>query len=145
NTPVAFDYVVDGSSIVIRPETPLQHNTDYQVLFDDRLTDVAGNPAQPQTLAFRLPEYIEGEQQSPVVLTAYPGFPCVTTDRNLAANDAGRCAGGKDDDDHLPVLPLAANRPIAVTFSQEMDEQSIRDHFIVESVDDAGSTLEVVE
>lgn len=153
NTPVEFDYVVDGSSIVIRPKTPLQHNTDYQVLFDDRLTDVAGNPAQPQTLDFRLPEYVEGEQQSPVVLTAYPGFPCVTTDRNLAANDAGRCAGGQDgsggedepEDDHLPVLPLAANRPIAVTFSQEMDEQSIRDHFIVESVDDAGSTLEVVE
>ncbi|SOC08659.1 Ig-like domain-containing protein [Alloalcanivorax xenomutans] len=154
NTPVAFDYVVDGSSIVIRPETPLQHNTDYQVLFDDRLTDVAGNPAQPQTLDFRLPEYVldDGDpetppvpEQSPVVLTAYPGFPCVTTDRNLAANDAGRCAGGKDDDDHLPVLPLAANRPIAVTFSQEMDEQSVRDHFIVESVDDAGSTLEVVE
>jgi Big-like domain-containing protein len=154
NTPVEFDYVVDGSSIVIRPETPLQHNTDYQVLFDDRLTDVAGNPAQPQTLDFRLPEYVldDGDpetppvpEQSPVVLTAYPGFPCVTTDRNLAANDAGRCAGGKDGDDHLPVLPLAANRPIAVTFSQEMDEQSIRDHFIVESVDDAGSTLEVVE
>ncbi|MCU5782231.1 hypothetical protein MA04_01531 [Alcanivorax balearicus MACL04] len=162
NTPVEFDYVVDGSSIVIRPETPLQHNTDYQVLFDDRLTDVAGNPAQPQTLDFRLPEYVldDGDpetppvpEQSPVVLTAYPGFPCVTTDRNLAANDAGRCAGGQDgsggedkpEDDHLPVLPLAANRPIAVTFSQEMDEQSIRDHFIVESVDDAGSTLEVVE
>ncbi|KAF0805860.1 hypothetical protein A6D6_01916 [Alcanivorax xiamenensis] len=152
NTPVEFDYVVDGSSIVIRPETPLRHNTDYQVLFDDRLTDVAGNPAQPQTLDFRLPEYVEGEQQSPVVLTAYPGFPCVTTDRNLAANDAGRCAGGQDgsggkdkpEDDHLPVLPLAANRPIAVTFSQEMNEQSIRDHFVVESVDDAGNALDEV-
>ncbi|WP_240687491.1 Ig-like domain-containing protein [Alcanivorax sp. 24] len=152
NTPVEFDYVVDGSSIVIRPKIPLRHNTDYQVLFDDRLTDVAGNPAQPQTLDFRLPEYVEGEQQSPVVLTAYPGFPCVTVDRNLAANDAGRCAGGQDgsggkdkpEDDHLPVLPLAANRPIAVTFSQEMNEQSIRDHFVVESVDDAGNALDEV-
>ncbi|MFT0138280.1 Ig-like domain-containing protein [Alcanivoracaceae bacterium MT1] len=148
-----FDFVVDGASVVLRPETPLEYGVPYKVSFTDAVTDIAGNPAQPRTLDFQLPDYIvtdaEGEpipEQSPLVLTTYPGFPCITIDRNLAANDAGRCDGGKEDDDHLPVQPLAANRSIIVTFSQVMDPDSINDTtFLVETVDDTGNATGVVE
>ena len=138
--PVDFEYYLDGVSIVIQPQPPLQYNTDYQVQFTNGITDIAGNPAQGETLSFSLPTYIGSDAQAPLVLTAYPGFPCIPTGFNLANNDAGRCQGGKSDDDHLPLARQPANRPIIVTFSQAMDPDSINPStFQVQRVSQAGS------
>ena len=138
--PVDFEYYLDGVSIVIQPQPPLQYNTDYQVQFTNGITDIAGNPAQGETLSFSLPTYIGSDAQAPLALTAYPGFPCIPTDFNLANNDAGRCQGGKGDDDHLPLARQPANRPIIVTFSQAMDPDSINSStFQVQRVSQAGS------
>src|SRR5699024_9483474 len=59
--------------------------------------------------------------------TTYPGFPCAA-DRStwdIANGDHGRCLGGENDDDHLPVTPLPAQRRIEVQFSQAVNENSV--------------------
>ena len=142
-----FDYYMDGVSVVIKPRQGLAHNTDYQVAFTNGITDIAGNPAQGETLTFSLPDYDTGApQQAPVVLTNYPGFPCITVERDLANGDAGRCDGGKGDDDHLPLTQMPANREITVTFSQAMDPNTVNgDTFQVERVNATGNSLGPVE
>ena len=138
--PVDYEYYLDGVSVVIQPQPMLQYNTDYQVQFTDGITDIAGNPALGETLSFTLPTYIGSDAQAPLALTAYPGFPCIPTDFDLASDDAGRCQGGKSDDDHLPLARQPANRPIIVTFSQAMDPDSINPGtFQVQQVDQAGN------
>ncbi len=138
--PVDYEYYLDGVSVVIQPQPMLQYNTDYQVQFTDGITDIAGNPALGETLSFSLPTYIGSDAQAPLALTAYPGFPCIPADFNLVSNDAGRCQGGKSEDDHLPLARQPANRPIIVTFSQAMDPASINaSTFQVQQVDQAGN------
>lgn len=140
--PVDFQYYLDGISVVIQPRPPLQYDTAYQVQFTDGITDIAGNPALGETLNFTMPTYVADDAQAPLALTAYPGFPCIPTDFDLASNDAGRCQGGKSDDDHLPLARQPANRPIIVTFSQVMDPASINaGTFQVQQVDQAGNPV----
>ena len=123
---VAFDWRLDGGTLVIRPRVPLAHGSHYQLYLNHRITDLVGNPlAEDYELAFTLPHHIENADRAPVVTTVYPGYGCVTVDRDLANDDHGRCQGGRDSDDHLPVSELPADRPIVVQFSQTMDPGSI--------------------
>jgi hypothetical protein len=125
--PVDFEYYLDGISIVIQPQPPLQYNTDYQVQFTNGITDIAGNPAQGETLSFTLPTYI-GSGHPAIATTTYPGFPCAVdkTTWDIANGDHGICRGGESDDDHLPVMPMPAERAIEVQFSQVMLEESFQ-------------------
>ena len=144
--PVGFEYYLDGVSIVIQPQPPLQYNTNYQVQFTNGITDIAGNPAQGETLSFTLPTYI-GNGHPVIATTTYPGFPCAADKDtwDIANGDHGICRGGESDDDHLPVMPLPAERVIEVQFSQVIDENSIilgetcdSGSFRVEKIADAG-------
>ncbi|HAJ42103.1 MAG TPA: hypothetical protein DCM00_05510, partial [Alcanivorax sp.] len=144
--PVDFEYYLDGVSIVIQPQPPLQYNTGYQVQFTDGITDIAGNPALGETLNFTMPTYI-GSGHPAIAVTTYPGFPCAADKDtwDIANGDHGICRGGESDDDHLPVMPLPAERAIEVQFSQVMDEDSIilgdtcdSGSFRVEKIADAG-------
>ena len=145
-SPVDFDWYLDGVDIVLKPDQPLQYGVNYEVGYTDGITDVAGNPALGATQTFMLPDYVQGDEQSPLVLTAYPGFPCIPVDFDLANNDAGRCQGSKDEDDHLPLAQLPANRPIVVTFSQVIDPATVNDAtFLVEQVDASGAVTGPVE
>ncbi|NQY84516.1 MAG: Ig-like domain-containing protein [Alcanivorax sp.] len=125
--PVDFEYYLDGVSIVIQPQPPLQYNTGYQVQFTDGITDIAGNPALGETLSFTLPTYI-GSGHPAIATTTYPGFPCAVdkSSWDIANGDHGICRGGESDDDHLPVMPLPAERAIEVQFSQVMLEESFQ-------------------
>ncbi|MBQ0754060.1 MAG: Ig-like domain-containing protein [Gammaproteobacteria bacterium] len=122
----------DGASIVIRPDAGLAYKSVYEVQLSAEISDLGGNalssggplPAN-YTLQFEMPNYIAGPLRSPLALTTYPGFPCVTTDRALALGDHGICDGGLATDDHLPVPTLPSDRAITVQFSQDMDEDSI--------------------
>ena len=76
--PVPFDWYVDGASLVLQPVEPLAYGTDYQVQFSDGITDLAGNGAMAETLAFSMPAFQPEVPRAPLVLTAYPGFPCNT-------------------------------------------------------------------
>ena len=87
---------------------------------------------------------------APIVLSSYPGYPCALNSegRDLDQNLAGRCQGSfpgiydssgidnKPADDILPVMPMPANRPIIIQFSEAMDSDSfsLGETFSVEHV-----------
>ncbi|TKV69515.1 hypothetical protein FDP08_16070 [Marinobacter panjinensis] len=151
---------LDGTALILNPEGGLKHGVAYTVQIDNALTDLVGNGATSQILSFSLPQIDDGSepvtQQSPFALTTYPGFPCITTDRDLGENgDHGYCKdklseAGSDlpedrERDRLPVTTLPADRPIVVVFSQSMDLDTINDStFIVEEVDGSGNRVETV-
>ena len=156
-----ISYTLDGAALVIQPEEELQYseadtNPEYQLQLGSQITDLAGNNFVPQTLTFKLPgkvttrnipvgdgNYSEEDVQvnSPELLSAYPGYPCVTdpATRDLANGLVGRCAGGPGDwsnedyplidyhpDDLLPLMSLPANRPIVLQFTKAIDPASVK-------------------
>ncbi len=153
---------LDGTSLALQPEGGLKHGVEY-LLQINGLTDVSGNEARVESLAFSLPQIDDGSgavpEQSPFALTTYPGYPCVTQDLDLPNDRHGFCkdAAGenlpKDNDgnaqsrDILPVTTLPADRPIVVVFSQSMDLASIRHNetFFVEKVTETGTVESVVK
>lgn len=137
--PLQADIHLDGASVVIKPHDPVRHprpgqDANYQVVADAPLRDIAGNLLDQQyILDFSLPVYVDDDVRSPLPLTVYPGYPCETSGRDINLDGAplptehhGRCVGGKNTDDLLPLSSLAANRPIRVQFSQDMDQQSLQ-------------------
>ncbi|WP_111657647.1 Ig-like domain-containing protein [Isoalcanivorax indicus] len=137
--PVPFDATLDGISLVIN--TALAYGETYDIVLQDGITDIAGNPLVPQTLSFTMPEYVRdgAALASPLPLNVYPGYPCAldTSARNLAAGVSGRCDGGMTSDDLLPVPGMPANRPIEVRFSQIMN----RDSIVLEQAGQPGSVV----
>ncbi len=148
-----FSWRQDGASVVITPDSPLAHNSAYRVQVAATATDLAGNPlAAPLDLSFNLADLSAAAPRSPIALTSYPGFPCATTGRNIASNQQGRCVGGKNTDDLLPLPSLPADRDIKVVFSQNIAPASVRlgascgaaASFKVELVDSSGACTGVV-
>jgi len=138
-SPEPSEMFLDGASVVIRPVSPLQHPrpgqaAHYQLVLDAPLRDIAGNLLDQQyILELSLPLYLDDAIRSPLPLTTYPGYPCETSGRNINTDGGpvpgehhGRCVGGKNDDDLLPLPRLPANRPIRVQFSQDMNEGSMQ-------------------
>lgn len=151
--PQPVDWRVDGSSIVIEPASPLAHNAEYSVQFTSSITDLAGNGVSDasHSRSFRLPDLSAAGSRAPVVLASYPGFPCVTSGRDVANGWQGRCSGGKSSDDLMPIPVLPRDRAIQVQFSQSMAAASIRlgtscdsGSFRVEEVDSSGTCQAVV-
>ena len=152
-TPVPFGWHLDGAALVLKPLAPLEYGVPYTVAFTDTVTDIAGNGALAETLTFQLPGFDPAVPRAPLVLSTYPGFPCNTVERNLAADSAGRCLGGRDgtetapegagavvEDDHLPLARLPVNRAIRVTFSQQIDAASVTaDTVVLQAVNAAGT------
>ncbi|SNC76982.1 Ig-like domain-containing protein [Marinobacter sp. es.048] len=153
---------LDGTTLAVQPDGGLKHGVEY-LLQIDGLADISGNEAMVESLAFSLPEIDDGSgtvpEQSPIALTTYPGYPCVTQDLDLTNDLHGFCkdAAGenlpKDKDgnaqsrDILPVTTLPADRPIVVVFSQSMDLTSIRHNetFFVERVSETGTVESVIK
>ncbi|MBF5054611.1 hypothetical protein ISO4_03213 [Alcanivorax venustensis ISO4] len=159
-TTLDISYKVDGAAVVIQPEGGLEYlpadgNPEYTIQLGSQITDLAGNNFVPETLTFKLPgdvttrsipdndgNYSEEDVQvnSPMLLSAYPGYPCVTdpATRDLANGLVGRCADGPGDwpnedyplidyhpDDILPLMSLPANRPIVLQFTKAIDPASV--------------------
>lgn len=153
----AFDWELDGASLILRPHGELEFNDTYEVAITQDVTDLAGNPLvleEPvtgaSTLQFTMPPFVSPSGSTypwPVVTTVWPGYPCVTTDRDLAGGDGqpdhGRCLGGATADDRLPIAPLEANEPILVHFSQELDPATVTlgESFVVVE-QDSGAEVE---
>lgn len=158
------DAKLDGTAVVLNPKGGLKHASAYTVQING-LTDIAGNAAPTQSLQFEL-EAIDNPaspvtQRSPIALTTYPGYPCVTENRQLANNQHGYCIDKlseegsdlpKDNDgnaqtrDILPVTTMPADRPITVVFSQSMDLDTIRsgETFVVQRVDESETVISEV-
>ncbi|MCH8497901.1 MAG: Ig-like domain-containing protein [Marinobacter sp.] len=143
--PVAFHSHVDGAALVITPVESLPYGSEVEWVMFDGVTDLAGNPASAEIFAFQVPALAEGPAHAPVILSTYPGFPCPTQSRDLAADNAGRCIGGLATDDHLPLARLPADRLLHMVFSRELDPASVTPETLqVHRVDDQGEPLEVV-
>ena len=177
--PVEMTFTVDGAAVVIQPEEELRYtakedNPEYQIQLGNQITDLAGNNFMPRTLTFKLPgevttrsipdrdgNYSEEDVQvnSPMLLSAYPGYPCVTdpATRDLANGLVGRCAGGPGDwpnedyplidyhpDDILPLMSLPANRPIVLQFTKAIDPNSVQlgNSFDIFRVDASGQPVD---
>ena len=149
---------VDGTAVVINPVGGLKHGIDYTLNVRGQLTDIAGNPATSQSLAFALPPITDSQTppetiRSPFALTTYPGFPCVTEGLDLVNSSHGTCVDAAPAElassseftrDQLPVTSLPKDRPIVVKFSQSMDLTSINPQtFVVEEVDDPSNPAAV--
>jgi len=146
-----LDAKLDGTALVLNPVGGLEHGVDYTVQIGNALTDLAGNGVTPQNLSFALPDIGGGSvpQRSPLALTTYPGYPCVTTGVNLSQDSHGQCVDNAPNGprgDELPVTTMPTDRPIVVVFSQSMDLDSIRsgETFVVERVDESGAAIEAV-
>ena len=196
-TAVDYQLEQDGAAIILRPENGLQHPTQsdfstaidyvYEITLGAGLTDLAGNAFVANApLTFSLPEkprfheasYINptgqydppvtvNNQRAPVILSAYPGFPCVldNTQQNLANDIAGQCldslreaytgvsniaefpAEQRAPADLLPVTPLPADRPIIVQTSKALQPQSVQlgTTFEVHEVNDNNTVLDTVD
>ncbi|WP_273206943.1 Ig-like domain-containing protein [Marinobacter subterrani] len=141
---------VDGTAVVINPVGGLKHGVDYALSMTNALSDNAGNGVPSQTLEFALPATNGSDNppsHSPLTLTTYPGYPCVTHDLNVPIGSHGYCNdsisenGGTYPDgqapDQLPVTILPADRPIVALFSQPMNLASINSNtFVVEKTND---------
>jgi hypothetical protein len=137
--PIDVNLEADGGSVVIRPVEPLEHGADYVLRLNpdgassqngSGLRDLAGNTFASQVaLPFKLSPTEPGTptDQSPLALITHPGFPCAKdiTDTNVSNGNQGRCTGGKDDDDLLPIGELETDKPIIVRFSQNMNPETI--------------------
>ncbi|AZT82704.1 hypothetical protein EHN06_03600 [Marinobacter sp. NP-4(2019)] len=142
---------VDGTVLVINPEGGLKHGVEYTVSVNG-VTDISGNPANVPALNFSLPKISDGTEAAPVsplALTTYPGYPCVTENLDVANGSHGTCVDSPDapadiERDQLPVTTLPKDRPIVVKFSQSMDLETINDtSFVVEKVADPSAPAAV--
>ena len=154
-TEVPFQWYLDGASLVLTPDQPLALGADYQVAFTDGVQDLSGNPANPQTLDFSMPDAATTNSRTPYTTTVYPGFPCAINagTEDLANGIQGECVSAYQDDvgDLLPVPTLPANRPIEVQFSRNMAVDSMvlgttcgQGSVRVEKIDTAGNCLQAV-
>jgi hypothetical protein len=173
---------VDEESLIIHHLNGLEHSLEntrkiYSISVDSSIRDVAGNMIGSEiNKTFELPVVVQNKQvvysnsqdpmfdtiidHAPLVLSAYPGFPCALSQdgRDLSANLAGRCAGSfpgildgtefdnQEADDSIPVMELPGQRPIIVQFSEEMDPDSIDlgNTFVVEKIDADENVIDVV-
>ncbi len=178
-TTLDISYKVDGAAVVIQPEGGLEYlpadsNPEYTVQLGSQITDLAGNNFVPETLTFKLPGEVttrsipdsdgnyspdEVQVNSPMLLSSYPGYPCVTdpATRDLDNGLVGRCAGGPGDwpnedyplidyqpDDILPLMSLPANRPIVLQFTKAINPDSVElgGSFDIFRVDAAGQPID---
>ncbi|CUR46537.1 hypothetical protein BN2364_2096 [Alloalcanivorax xenomutans] len=177
---VDFEYYLDGASVVIQPEgglqyEPISENPEYVLQLGGEIEDVTGNSFMPKTLTFQLPGQVTARNRpntntgeysaepvqinSPALLSAYPGYPCVTDPdtRDLAGGIVGRCVGGMEEgwtseyplsnhqsDDNLPLMSLPEDQPIVLQFSKPIDPSSVKlgGSFNVIRVNSAGDPVD---
>ena len=151
---------IDGTVLTVQVRGGLKPAAEYVVTTTSRLQNLEGSPALADTLTFSMPATQQTDQEikvSPLALTTYPGFPCVST----ATLDTifpvppeqpnhGQCVVSENtpeevENQTLPLTTMPADRPIAVIFSQVMDIDSIKlnTSFKVERVDEDGEVTPV--
>src|SRR5690554_2506090 len=137
---------LDGAALIIN--SSFDYNKSYEIQLLDGITDLSGNTLAATTLSFETAKFVNGSLASPFIMTSYPGTPCalVNGSRNLPAGIAGRCDGGQDQDDYLPLAAMPADRDIRVRFSQNMDISSfvLGQSFRVEQLNANGMVIETV-
>lgn len=131
---------VEGTSVVLYPEAPLQPNTQYTVQVGTGLRDLAGNPvalgASPTQAAssqsFTTAPYATTAPAPVFVTTINPGLPCAldpaSGDFTTGGNKAGYCLGDNPASGNhqvFNVFPLQANLPLAAYFTKPVESATI--------------------
>lgn len=126
NTAVDITLTVDGSSVVVRPNAPLENGGTYSLSVGAEVADLSGNQlTAPMTKTFSLPDFAQVDLAAPLVASIYPGYSCRMTGLNLANNIAGRCESGQAGDDVFNVFKLPANQAIQIDFNQTMKPETL--------------------
>lgn len=165
---VAFNHILDGTTLTILPEEGFEQGVSYAISVDG-ISDLSGNSTTLKTLNVTLedafdPVFAPGEVDedensletlvSPVVLTSNAGFACATTEPNLKQGSLsqGHCLDGAPDDrpfptDELPIIEVGSDQPLSLVFSQSIDPETLnKDTLKVErvTVDSSGNITDEV-
>lgn len=112
----------DGTTVIVKPDQPLEFDSEYLIRVGANVKDMADNPvASAFTKSFSTLSYNSSNISAPLVGAIHPGYSCQLTGMDLVNNIAGRCEGGKVDDDIFQIFQHPANRPVHITFNQLMD------------------------
>lgn len=127
STPVAFQLAWDGSTILVKPNTPLTYGNQYQISVG-ALTDLAGNALSLDVadatggdgnIVFTAEDPDISTTVGPMVNSVHVGAACDLTGSTYAA--PGRCVGGNSGDDVYASSDMPEDARIEVTFNQPMN------------------------
>lgn len=117
----------DGTSVIIKPNQPLDFDSNYIISVGSEVKDIAGNAvAAPFTKEFSTLSFGQNALAAPLVGSIHPGYNCKLTAMDVVNNIAGRCAGGKATDDQFTVFKHPANRALFITFNQLMNTSTFK-------------------
>ncbi|WP_353225404.1 Ig-like domain-containing protein [Salinisphaera hydrothermalis] len=133
-------YQVDGSSVVINPDQPLQPNTQYTITLGSgaAIKDTAGNAltnnptgiGPGQTISFTTEPLVDTHPTPPILGELTPGVPCALSGGDFASggDTAGQCVGdaGNNTTNPLSVFTSPANVPVNASFSKFVTKSSIK-------------------
>src|SRR5699024_11371005 len=76
---------LQGASIVVNPDSPLNPDTHYKLTLGSGITDMAGNHfAGPESIQFTTAPYdTSGVQTAPLLIGLHPGMPCALSGGDL--------------------------------------------------------------
>jgi hypothetical protein len=117
---VATTLEIHGSVVVVRPRSRLANSATLEVVLAE-VADVAGNVMAPRTLALGTPT-IPANGAPVSTVSVYPGTACPLVDPGWMA---GRCIGGRPDDDKYRPFSLGAAEPVDVAFDAEVIPSSL--------------------
>ena len=131
----------DGTSVIIKPDLPLDFDSEYMISVGGEVKDIAGNAVTAAfSKTFSTLSFGHENLAAPLVGSIHPGYNCKLTAMDVINNIAGRCEGGKESDDQFTVFKHPSNRALYITFNQLMDTST----FVLGSQcgDNADATLE---
>lgn len=149
---------VAGSSLILTPQTPLDHGEAYTVTLRRDVDDLWGNAWEPSptdptggdsTISFRTPALSPDLPGPPLIAALYPGVPCAL--EGATEDSPGRCVGGMPTDALYRPFTLPMNRAIEGYFNQAVQPDSViigpvcsTGSVRVEEYDDSGACLGTV-
>lgn len=112
----------DGTTVIVKPISPLDYDAEYQVNIGGQVKDISGNTVASAIIkSFSTLSFSMTNLAAPLVGSIHPGYNCKLVDMDLANGIAGRCEGGKASDDKFTIFKHPANRPIHINFNQLMN------------------------
>ncbi|WP_348680055.1 Ig-like domain-containing protein [Alcanivorax profundi] len=154
-TAVAIMIKRSGTTLTVSPQARLHPASEYQLTLPDSISDIhAHNPRYlsegsasddalggTNTLTFTTADYTisanAGEDVPPMILGLHPGIGCALVNTSVPGY-AGRCKGGKSDDELYLDFQYEIGRVIEASFSQPMDT----DTMVLGTISQDGSACE---
>lgn len=155
NALVPFQLTYDGSTVLLKPDSPLEAGHDYTITLD-ALTDLSENhnllaldvsdaSGGDGVIAFRTENPLATAPVGPLVTSIAPGVACALTGTTQAS--PGHCVGGQGGDTNYQPFTVAEDGYLEVQFNQPMNLDTLvlgsecnSGRVRVERWDDTGTT-----